>query len=148
MLVLSRFAGGGKMCYKLWRYCSRVIPPLMRLANLMHCIECGGDGYFIWIFPFFFACISLPSSSVFCLLVQLTCSTFPEERSLFGLLGESTSLSLLLGFSSMCRVRTDVWVGLSTSPDWAQGLYPILRPYPPTIIFVGKVLGWVKFLNN
>ena len=84
MLVLSRFAGGGKMCCQLWRYYSRVIPPLMRLADLMHCIECGGNGYFIWIFPFFFACTSLPSSSVFCLLVQLTCSTFPRNARFSG----------------------------------------------------------------
>ena len=63
----QHFVGDGKMCCKLWEHCLGVIPPLMWSAELVHCIECGGDGYFICKFSFFFACTSLLSSSVFCL---------------------------------------------------------------------------------
>ena len=59
------------MCCKLCGHCSKAIPLLLRLAELVQCIKCGGDDYFIWIFLFFFAYTSLPSSSVFVLLVQV-----------------------------------------------------------------------------
>ena len=127
------FAGGGKMCCKLWGYYSRVIPPLMRPTELVLCIELGCDDYFIWTFPFFFACTSILSSSVFCLSVQVAYSTLPEKRSLFKLLRESASSSFLLEFSSMCWARTDVWVGPSISSDWAHRPYSVLRSYPSHI---------------
>ena len=81
-----------------------VIPLLMWPAELIYCIECRGNDYFIWIFPFFFACTSLPSSLVFCHLVQVACSKESEERSFLGLLRGSAFSSLLLGFLSMCQV--------------------------------------------
>ena len=52
------FVRSGRICYKLWGYSSRVILPLMRPAELVQYIECRGDGYFTWIFPFLFACMS------------------------------------------------------------------------------------------
>ena len=45
--------------------------PLMRLAKLVQCIECGGDGYLLQIFPLFFTCMSLMSSMVPYFLVQV-----------------------------------------------------------------------------
>ena len=72
-LSYQGFVGSGKMCYKLWGYCSEVILPLMWLAELVQCIEYRGDRYFTWIFPFFFTCTSLSPSLVFCLLVQVAC---------------------------------------------------------------------------
>ena len=56
-----------------------------------------------------------------------------EIDSLIGLLRESTSSSFFLEFSSMHLVRTKVWIGPSTSSDWAHGLYSILRSYPSHI---------------
>ena len=100
------FAGGGRVYCELWDYCLRVISLLMWLVELVQCIECGGDSYFTWIFSFFFTCTSLPSSSVSCHLVQVACLTLPKIGSLIGLLRESASLSFLLGFSSVCWVRT------------------------------------------
>ena len=100
------FAGGGRVYCELWDYCLRVTSLLMWLVELVQCIECGGDSYFTWIFSFFFTCTSLPSSSVSCHLVQVACLTLPKIGSLIGLLRESASLSFLLGFSSVCWVRT------------------------------------------
>ena len=90
------FAGSGRMCCKLWEYCSGVILPLMRAIELVQCIKCGGDDYFIWIFPFFFPCTSL-SPLVFCLLVQVTCLKPSEVCSLFRLLRRSPSSVSILG---------------------------------------------------
>ena len=81
-------------------------------------------------FPFFFTCMSLPSSLESCPLAQVVYSMLPEVGSLIGLLGKSTSSSFLLGFSFACWVRTEVWVGPSTSLDWAHGFYFVLKSYP------------------
>ena len=118
------------MCCKLWEYCLGVIPLLIQPAKLVQYIECGDDDYFIWVFRFFFAYMSLPFSLIFCLLVQVACSMLPEELSLFGLLKESAFLSFLLGFSSMCWVRIDVWLGPSASSNWSHGLYSVFKSYP------------------
>ena len=119
------------MCCKLWNHYSGVIPPLMQSVELVQCIECGGDDYFLWMFPFFFACMSLPSSSVFYFLVQVACLTPPEECSLLGLtLNWSASSSLILGFSFTCWFRTNVGMSSSTSLYWAYRLYSILGSYP------------------
>ena len=114
------FTRGGRMCCKLWGYCSGVILLLMRPAELVQCIECGGDGYFTWIFPFFFACTFLPHSSVFCLLVQVACSKPPKECSLFRLLGQLASSASILRLLSMYWVRTNKGMGSSISLGWAH----------------------------
>ena len=82
-------------------------------------------------FSFFFTCTSLPSSSVFCFLVQVACLTPLEERLLLSLtLAWSASSSLILEFSFTCWFKTNVGMGSSTSLDWAHGLYSILESYP------------------
>ena len=73
--------------------------------------------------------MSLLSSLIFCFLVQVACSMLLEELLLFGLLEEPASSSFLLGSSSMCWVRIDVWVGLSASSDWFHGFYSVLESY-------------------
>ena len=45
--------------------------------------------------------------------------------------GSSGSQHLCLS-SSDSYLCVDVWVGPSTSSNWAHGFYSILRPYPPT----------------
>ena len=84
-LSYQGFARSGRMCCKLWRHCLEIIPPLMWSIELVQCIECGDDGYFVWILPFFFACTSLSFSLIFCFLVQVACLTPPNESSAWSL---------------------------------------------------------------
>ena len=88
---------------------------LMRPAELVQCIECGGNGYFTWIFSFFFTCTSLPHSSVFCLLVQVAYLKPFEECSLFELLERSASSVSILRLLSTYWAMTDKRMGLSIS---------------------------------
>ena len=98
-----------------------VILPLMRPVELVQCIECKCDGYFTWIFPFFFTCTFLPHSSAFCLLVQVACSKPLEECSFFRLLGQLASSASILELLSMYWVRTNEGMSLSISLGWAHG---------------------------
>ena len=123
------FVGSSRVYCKLLRNYSEVFPPLMWLAKLVQCIECGGDGYFVWILPFFFVCTSLLSSSVFCYLVQVVCLTIPKECSLFGLLKRLASLWFLFEFLSACWVRTNGWMGPSPSSNLTHRLNSVLGYY-------------------
>ena len=129
----------GRMCCKLWDYCFGVIPSLMCSSELVHCIKCGGNGYFIWIFLFFFVYTSLSPSLVSCLLAQVACSIIPEECLLFRLLEGSASSSFLLGLSSMCWTRVNVWVAFLPSQIGPMGSIPYSCLTPPTTSFNTKV---------
>lgn len=126
------------MCCKLWVYNLGVSLPLMRLAELMQCIEFGGYGYFTWIFLFFFACTFLPPSSVFCLLVQVACSMPLEVRSLFGLFRQSVSSTSILKLSFVYWVKSNEGIGLSP---------PRVRPIELYFV-LGSHLSYNTFSNH
>ena len=120
-----------------------VILPLMRPVELMQCIECRDDGYFTWILPFFFACTSLPPSSIFCLMVYVACLKPFKERSLFRLLKRSTSSASPLGFTSMYQVRTDKRIGPSISSIWAHETLFCVRILPLPHIALKCIFYWL-----
>ena len=113
--------------------CSGVILPLMRPVELVQCIECRSDEYFMWIFSFFFTCTSLPFSLVFCLLVQVAYLKPSEECSLFGLLGRSASLVLILGLLSTCWAKTNERLDLPSTWVRLTWQYTISNLTIPTI---------------
>ena len=88
----------------------------MWLVKLVQCIKCGGDRYFTWIFPLFFACTSLPPSSIFCLLVQVACLKPSEQCLLFGLLERFVPSISTLKLLSTYWAKTNESMGLFISP--------------------------------
>ena len=104
----------------------------MQLVELLQYIECGGDGYFTYIFPFFFTCTSLPHFSIFCLLVQVACLKHFEQCSLFGLLQRSASSISILKLLSTYWARTNESVGflISLSRAHMTLFYVRILPLP------------------
>ena len=54
-------------------HCSGAILPLMQQAELVQCIKCEGDGYFIWKLPPLIAYMSLLPSSTFSPMALVIC---------------------------------------------------------------------------
>ena len=104
-------------------------------------------------FPFFFACTFLPFSSVLYYLGQVACPTIPKEHLLFGRLVSSW---FLLGFSSMCWVRTMCGWVLPLPWTWPMGSIPCSVLTIPTHkislciphIFFSQVATYAYTSNN
>ena len=106
----------------------------MWLAELLQCIECGSDDYFVWILPFFFACTSLPSSLVFRFLVQVARLTPPEENSFLGLILERSLLRPLFSGSHLRVGSSLMWVWALLPPQIGSTGYILYSDLnPPTV---------------
>ena len=77
---------------KVWGCYSGVILPLMRLAELVKCIKCRGDGCFIWKFPPCVACMSLLPSSIFNPMALVVHIQSLEECTLLGVVSHDSEL--------------------------------------------------------
>ena len=98
-----------------------VILPLMQPVELVQCIKCGGDEYFIWKLSPFFTCTSLlPSSAPG--LVDLMVNLWSSEEY----------LSLVL----LKRTYHSPWFFKQPYPNWSE---PILT-YSWDVLSLGQVL--------
>ena len=98
----------------------------MRLAELVQCVECEGDGYFVWILPFF---LCLHVSTVFFGTLLSKASGLPNNSQ--GTLALRKVGLFMVPPRILIHVlgKDNVWVGPSPSLDLAHGLYSVLGSY-------------------
>ena len=87
-------AGDGRVGCRVWGHYSRVILRVMRLVELVQCIKCGGDEYFIGKLSPCVACTFLPPSSVFNHMTLVVRLQSPEEYTFLRFFVRTDFLSL------------------------------------------------------
>lgn len=124
----------------------QVVRPLFRghsfimwSSELIQGIKYGADNYFIQIFHFFFAHLSLPPFLVSCLVAQSACLRILRNACSSDSSRDWPLYLSSLGLGPRVRPGSNVLLALFSSSVWAHNSYSILGSSSPTVLYLPQL---------